>query len=91
LTSVLSCGIFLLPHYSTETAVSKRKKEYRFDGKFLHDLRKRNDLTLDDLAAKVGTTKRYIWDLENGKSEPSFSLAFRLAHQLGIKLFGVPA
>jgi transcriptional regulator with XRE-family HTH domain len=71
--------------------MNKRQKNFKFDGSFLHDLRIRNDLTLDDLAAKVETTKSYLWDLENGKSEPSFSLAYRLSQSLGIdlKLFAV--
>ena len=34
--------------------------------------------TLDQVSAAIGTSKGYLWTIENGKSEPGFSLAMRL-------------
>lgn len=59
----------------------------RFDGRFLHDLRKANGITLEALANAVGTSKGYIWEIENGGTKkPSFEVVAKLAFVLDVKM-----
>lgn len=39
-------------------------------GKKIHELRKMKSLTLDVLAAKIGSSKGYLSGIENGKINP---------------------
>ena len=71
------------------TRPTPRQKHKLFDNAFLRMMREKNGLTLDELAARVDASKSHIWELENGRTEPSFSIAFKLAVSLGcdLKLF----
>lgn len=52
-------------------------------GERLQRLRKRRNLTLDGLASQIGSTKSYVWDLENKPTiRPSADLVHRLATAL---------
>lgn len=52
-------------------------KRHLFDGSFLRLVRDRNGLTLEELARRCGTSKSYVWELENGKNtEPYSDLQF---------------
>lgn len=52
-------------------------------GTRLQTLRKSRKLTLEQLASTVGTTKSYIWELENKPNiQPSAALVTRLANAL---------
>ncbi len=66
-----------------------RQRHKLFDNAFLKVMRERNDLTLDELARRCDCGKSHLWELENGNTEPSFSIAFKLACTLGcdMKLF----
>ncbi len=44
------------------------------------ELRKANHLTQQDLANLLGVTRQTIISLENGRYNPSITLAFKLAH-----------
>jgi transcriptional regulator with XRE-family HTH domain len=63
-----------------------------FDGPFLTLLRQRAGMSLDDLATKTGTAKSHLWDIEHGKTDPTFSLVHRLGEALGVQmnLFAIP-
>lgn len=41
-------------------------------------------MTLDDLAKRCGTSKGYIWELENKNPQPSVYLASKIARTLGV-------
>ena len=47
-------------------------------------LRKRKGYTLERLAKLTGTSKSYIWELENKSTHPSVYLASKIAHALGV-------
>lgn len=48
--------------------------------KKVRHLRKKNHLTLEDLANKLGTTKNYVWQLENKTpARPSGQLLLKIA------------
>ncbi|MES5892932.1 helix-turn-helix domain-containing protein [Bacillus cereus group sp. RP43] len=46
-------------------------------------LRKEQDITQEDLALKVGITRAYLSNIENGKHTPSLDVAFKIAGTLG--------
>ncbi len=53
-------------------------------GQRLRDLRKDRGLSLDDLAAKAGVSRAYLWKLEKKPdSNPSLELIEKLAEGLG--------
>lgn len=45
----------------------------------IKELRKRNDITQEDLANTVGVTRQTIISLENGKYNASLQLAYNIA------------
>jgi putative transcriptional regulator len=45
----------------------------------ISELRKKNSLTQMDLAKSVGVSRQTIISLENGKYNPSITLAYKLA------------
>lgn len=50
------------------------------------NLRKQQDLTLDDLASRAGVHRTAIGLLERGERQPSVEMAFRLSSALGVSL-----
>jgi putative transcriptional regulator len=53
----------------------------------LRELRfRRDEMTQQDLARRVGVTRQTIIALEAGKYAPSLLLAFRLAAALGVRI-----
>ncbi|MCA9225888.1 MAG: helix-turn-helix transcriptional regulator [Planctomycetales bacterium] len=55
-------------------------------GETIRDLRQKKQLTLRDLAAKVGVGFTYISKIENHKLEEGHSPSERLIHELAIEL-----
>jgi len=52
----------------------------------LHVERAKKRITQEELAKRVGTTRQTICSIENGKSEPSLGLAFRIARFFGLDI-----
>jgi putative transcriptional regulator len=52
----------------------------------LKELRARDNLTQEDLAAKVGVSRQTINAIEKLKYDPSLSLAFKLAACFGMRV-----
>jgi putative transcriptional regulator len=50
----------------------------------LREVRRRNELTQEALAAAVGVTRQTIISLEKGRYVPSVKLALGLARELGL-------
>lgn len=49
-------------------------------GEYLYGLRKcQSKMSLERMASKVGCSKSYLWDVENNRSEPSLSMAAKIA------------
>lgn len=54
-------------------------------GQKIRKERERLKLTLEELAKKIGSTKSYVWELENKPTaRPSADKIFRLADALGV-------
>ena len=45
-----------------------------------------HDLTQESLAKKLGVTRQTIVSIENGKYDPSISLAFRIANLFNVRI-----
>ncbi len=52
----------------------------------LRELRERESLTQEDLAARVGVSRQTIIALEKGKYNPSLILAHKLARVFGLQI-----
>lgn len=50
------------------------------------ELRKEKHLTQQDLANLLGVTRQTIISLENGRYNPSITLAFKLAHTFNLHI-----
>lgn len=50
------------------------------------ELRKAQHLTQQDLADRVGVTRQTIISLENGRYNPSITLAFKLSRTFGLTI-----
>jgi putative transcriptional regulator len=57
--------------------VQNRIRKLRFEG---------NEMTQQELAAKVGVTRQTIITIENGKYCPSLELAFKIARAFGVRI-----
>lgn len=55
-------------------------------GTIIHDARKHEGLTQQELAERVGTKKSYISRIENGSVEPSAGFFLSLINSLGLSL-----
>lgn len=53
--------------------------------KKLEKIRKEKGYTQESLAKRLGVTKQYIWDIEDGRKNLSYKLAFRISLILGVK------
>ena len=55
-------------------------------GEKIHQLRLKNSLTLEQLAAKIGTTKGHVWALENTAKNYSAKKLHAVALALGVSV-----
>ena len=51
----------------------------------LREVRKKNKYSLEQVAAKVGISKVYIWQIENCKRRLNYSLAIKIAKVFDMK------
>ena len=64
-----------------------RKEAYAYCvGKIIHDARKREKVTQQQLAERLGTNKSYISRVENGTVEPGAGMFLRMIAALGLTL-----
>lgn len=53
-------------------------------GQKIRQLRKQNNLTVEELAKKIGVTKGFISRIENNSSQPSFNTLIKISNELRI-------
>lgn len=53
-------------------------------GDVIKSARKTSDMTMEELAAKVGITERYLYRIENEGKKPSFDILYSLVRELAI-------
>ena len=53
-------------------------------GKILKIARKDADVSVVELASKIGVSKRYLYEIEAGKKKPSFDVLYSLVRELYI-------
>ena len=58
-------------------------------GRVLQQARLVNGLTQRELAARLGTTQRYIWEIESGKPSILLERLFALMRETGVELTAV--
>ena len=55
----------------------------------IRELRKAAGVSQEELAKRCGVTRQTINAIENNKYDPTLSLAFRLARELGVTVDGL--
>ena len=53
-------------------------------GKIIKVARQRSELTIEELAERVGITERYLYRIENENKKPSYDVLYRLIRELSI-------
>ncbi|MDY4819142.1 MAG: helix-turn-helix transcriptional regulator [Bacilli bacterium] len=53
-------------------------------GDVIKSSRQRSEITMEELAYKIGVTERYLYRIENENKKPSFDVLFRLIRELSI-------
>jgi transcriptional regulator with XRE-family HTH domain len=55
----------------------------------IKELRKKQKITLQELADIVGTSKTNIWQIEKGINEPGITKAYKIANALKVSVFRI--
>ncbi len=58
--------------------------QYELFGEIIKNARVKADLTVEELASKVGVTERYIYRIENEGKKPSYDILYKLIRELAI-------
>lgn len=53
-------------------------------GKIIKSARHRSELTIEELAERVGITERYLYRIENENKKPSYDVLYKLIRELSI-------
>ncbi|MGN1304840.1 MAG: helix-turn-helix domain-containing protein [Oscillospiraceae bacterium] len=53
-------------------------------GKIIKAARQRSELTIEELAERVGITERYLYRIENENKKPSYDVLYKLIRELSI-------
>ena len=53
-------------------------------GEIIKNARRKADITVEDLAAKVGVGERFIYRIENEGKKPSYDILYKLIRELSI-------
>jgi DNA-binding XRE family transcriptional regulator len=65
---------------------SFRNEAYAFYmGQIIHDARKAEKVTQQELASRIGANKSYISKIENGDIEPGIGTFYRIIEALGLR------
>ena len=60
------------------------QNEHETLGEIIKNARIKADITVEDLAAKVGVTERFIYRIENEGKKPSYDILYKLIRELSI-------
>jgi len=64
-----------------------RREAYSwYMGQMIHDARKSEKVTQQELASRIGLNKSYISKIENGSIEPGVGTFYRIIDALGLRL-----
>ena len=64
-----------------------RKEAYAYYmSQILHDVRKNEKVTQQELASRIGLNKSYISKIENGSIEPGVGTFYRIIDALGLRI-----
>jgi transcriptional regulator with XRE-family HTH domain len=53
-------------------------------GKIIKSARQRSELTMEELAERIGITERYLYRIENEGKKPSYDILYKLIRELSI-------
>ena len=89
--TVSSLKFELLCHYKSGINPQNRRRgelkvqnEHETLGEIIKNARMKADITVEDLATKVGVTERFIYRIENEGKKPSYDILYKLIRELSI-------
>ena len=53
-------------------------------GKIIKSARQRSELTMEELAERIGITERYLYRIENEGKKPSYDILYKFIRELSI-------
>ena len=74
-----------------EREAFRREAYVWYMGQLIHDARKNEKVTQQELASRIGLNKSYISKIENGSIEPGVGTFYRISSALGRSVELVPA
>lgn len=60
------------------------QNQHEMLGEIIKNARMKADITVEDLAAKVGVSERFIYRIENEDKKPSYDILYKLIRELSI-------
>lgn len=60
------------------------QKQYEMLGEIIKDARTKSDMTVEELANRVGISERFIYRIENEGKKPSYEILYKLIRELAI-------
>ena len=63
------------------------QNEHEMLGEIIKNARMKADITVEELAAKVGVGERFIYRIENEGKKPSYDILYKLIRELSIQIF----
>lgn len=61
------------------------QNEHEMLGEIIKNARMKADITVEDLAAKVGVGERFIYRIENEGKKPSYDILYKLIRELSMR------
>jgi DNA-binding XRE family transcriptional regulator len=69
-----------------EREVFRREAYAWYMAQIIHDARKKEKITQQELASRIGLSKSYISKIENGSIEPGVGTFYRIIDALGLRI-----
>lgn len=60
------------------------QKQYEILGEIIKNARTKSDMTVEELANRVGISERFIYRIENEGKKPSYEILYKLIRELAI-------
>lgn len=78
---IISTNFCIIRYSGGELQVHTKTETF---GKIIKVARQRSELTIEELAERVGITERYLYRIENENKKPSYDVLYRLIRELSI-------
>lgn len=71
-------------YYNKKRGELKVQNQYEMLGEIIKNARTKADMTVEELANRVGISERFIYRIENEGKKPSYEILYKLIRELAI-------